>query len=418
MRPINPRFVTAACLIVTIYSGCGADDAGLADDTGMQTAQIQFDDHATTVYIGTYTRGFACPPPPESGGECVSKGIYRATFNSATGSLSEPELAAHSDNPSYLSVHPDGWNLYSVNEVGDFQGQNTGAVTAYAIGHNGRLHFINQLPSHGADPAHISVTASGRHVLVANYTGGNVSSYRIGDNGQLIDGNTVADIGVPGPHPNQDAAHAHFIVEGSIPGLIYVADLGLDRVFLYDLDRHSGHLSPHAAEPFVTLPPATGPRHIAFHPNQKFLYTNNELSTSASVFARNPHTGELTQPELQKISTIPLPFAGRNDNGEIQISRDGRFVYVSNRGHDSITTFSVNPHTGLLTMIDNVPSGGHEPRDFKIDPSGKFLLVAHHISDDIAIFRINQATGKVRQIGATIKLSKPVNFAFVPAHDH
>ncbi|HET6282626.1 MAG TPA: lactonase family protein [Polyangia bacterium] len=401
----------------TLGSGCDTDQEAAQDQTAVQTAPVQYDDHATTVYIGTYTRGYACPPPPESGGECVSKGIYRATFNPRTGSLSGPVLAAAADNPSYLAVRPDEDFLYAVNEVGDFQGQNTGAVTAYAIGHDGSLHLVNQLPSHGADPAHISVTASGRHVLVANYTGGNVSSYRIGARGELIDGNTVADLGQHGTHPNQDSAHAHFIVEGPIAGLIYVADLGLDRVFLYDLGRRSNQLSPHAAEPFVTLPPATGPRHIAFHPNKKFLYTNNELSTSASVFARNPHTGQLTEPQLQQISTIPLPFAGRNDNGEIQISRDGRFVYVSNRGHDSITTFSVNNHTGLLTMIDNVPSGGHEPRDFKIDPSGKFLLVAHHISDDMAVFRINERTGKVHQIGTPIPLSKPVNFAFTRGHD-
>jgi 6-phosphogluconolactonase len=287
-------------------------------------------------------------------------------------------------------------------------------VTAFAIRHDGQLRFINQLPSHGADTAHISVTASGRHVLVANYTGGNVSSYRVDHDGAISDGNTLPDLGMPGPHPNQDAAHAHFIVESAIRGLIYVADLGVDRVFLYDLDRHTDQLSAHAAQPFVTLAPGSGPRHIAFHPNQKFVYTNNELATSATVFARNPHTGLLTEPPLQTISTIPLPFDGRRDNAEIQITRDGRFLYVSNRGHDSITTFSVDKHTGRLTMIDNVPSGGKEPRDFKIDPSGRFLLVAHQISDDIFVFRINRHTGKIEQTSTTIKVSKPVNFAFTP----
>jgi 6-phosphogluconolactonase len=426
MKPIHVRCVTAVCLSVVVGWGCGeydGDEQGAADDIGSQAGDIQQAqrsadrDQTTTVYIGTYTRGFACPPPPEAGGECVSKGIYRATFDSRTGSLSEPVVAAEADNPSYLAIRPDGDFLYSVNEVGDFQGQNTGAVTAYRIRRNGNLRFINQLPSHGADPAHISVTASGRQVLVANYTGGNVSSYRIGRGGELRDGNTLPDVGVPGPHPNQDAAHAHFIAESSIHGLVYVADLGLDRVFLYDLDRHGGQLSAHADEPFVTLAPGSGPRHIALHPNEKFLYTNNELSTSASVFARDPRTGALVEPALQTISTIPLPFASRHDNGEIQISRDGRFIYVSNRGHDSITTFAVNRRTGLLTAIDNVPSGGKEPRDFKIDPSGKFLLVGHQISDDIVVFRINHRTGKVEQTGTLVKLSKPVNFAFSPDHD-
>jgi 6-phosphogluconolactonase len=417
MRLINTRSMAVACMLGI---GCGEYEADqLADDTTTAELQQQRSNDCNenvTVYIGTYTRGFACPPPAELGDPCVSKGIYRTTFDTRSGSLTPAVLAAEADNPSYLAVRPDGDFLYSVNEVGDFQGQNTGAVSAYAIGHDGQLRFINQLPSHGADPAHISVTGSGRHVLVANYTGGNVSSYVVGHRGALSDGNTVPDVGVPGPHPNQDAAHAHFIVEGSIRGLIYVADLGVDRVFLYDLDGHTGHLAPHAAQPFVTLAPGSGPRHIAFHPNQKFLYTNNELATAASVFARNPRDGSLSEPPLQTVSTIPLPFASRHDNAEIQISADGRFLYVSNRGHDSITTFTVNKKTGALTPIDNTPSGGQEPRDFKIDPSGKFLIVGHQISDDVVVFRIDRHTGKIAQTATTIHVSKPVNFAFLPRH--
>jgi 6-phosphogluconolactonase len=415
MRLTNTLSMAVVC---TLGIGCGEHEAQPpVDDTGAaQQEQRSNDSDESTVYIGTYTRGFACPPPAELGEPCVSKGIYRTTFDSRTGALTPAVLAAEADNPSYLAIRPDGDFLYSVNEVGDFQGQNTGAVSAYAIGHRGQLRFVNQLPSHGADPAHISVTASGRHVLVANYTGGNVSSYVVGHGGALSDGNTVPDVGVPGPHPNQDAAHAHFIVEGSIRGLIYVADLGVDRVFLYDLDGHTGHLAPHAAQPFVTLAPGSGPRHIAFHPNQRFLYTNNELATAASVFARNPHDGSLTEPPLQTVSTIPLPFASRHDNAELQISADGRFLYVSNRGHDSITTFSVNRKTGALTPIDNIPAGGKEPRDFKLDPSGKFLIVGHQISDTVVVFRLNRHTGKPDHTGATIHVSKPVNFAFLPTH--
>jgi len=248
---------------------------------------------------------------------------------------------------------------------------------------------------------------------VANYSGGNVSSYRIGATGELVDGNTMNDMGAHGPHMNQDAAHAHFILEGTPAGLVYVADLGLDRIFLYDLDSKTSMLAPHAAQPSVTVTPAgSGPRHIALHPNNKFLYTNNELGTSASVFSRNPTTGAVTEPAVQTIPTIPLPYPSRNDNGEVQIARNGRFAYVSNRGHDSITAFSIDQNSGMLSNIENVPTGGKEPRDFKIDPSGGFLLVGHQISDEVIVFRIDQGTGKVARAGSPVKVSKPVNFAF------
>jgi 6-phosphogluconolactonase len=248
-------------------------------------------------------------------------------------------------------------------------------------------------------------------VLVANYSGGTVASYLVGPKGDLADGSSLLNAGAHGPHANQDAAHAHFIFEGPLPGLVYVADLGLDKILLYDLDAH-GQLSPHAAQAFVAVtPPGSGPRHLALHPNGRFLYSNNELASSASVFARDPKNGALG-PSLQTLSTVPATHKGRNDNAEIQLSHDGRFAYVSNRGSDSITTFAIDPSSGKLTFVDNVASGGKEPRDFKLDPSGKFLLVAHQISDDIFVFRIDSKTGKLSKSGGPIKVSKPVNITF------
>ena len=366
----------------------------------------------STVFLGTYTRGWACPPPAEKGGACTSKGIYKAEFDNATGTLSEPTLVVEADNPSYLAISPDGKYLFSVNEVGDWKGEQTGAVTAYAIEGAGTLRMINQLSSHGADPCHISVTKDGATVLVANYSGGSVASYRIGAGGELTDASNHKHVGTKGPHANQEAPHAHFIVEGPAPGLVYVADLGLDQVLIYDLDRATSKLTPHAAQPSVATPPGSGPRHIAIHPSNRFLYTNNELSTGASAFERNPATGELTAPPMQTLSTIPLPFASRSNNAEMLLSQNGRFAYVSNRGHDSISAFSVEESSGKLTMLDNQPSGGKEPRDFKIDPSGQFLLAAHQITDDIVVFRINPSTGKLEKPQPPVKLSKVVNFAF------
>jgi 6-phosphogluconolactonase len=376
-----------------------------------------------TVFLGTYTQGWACPPPAEKGAACTSKGIYAATFDPKTGTLTAPTLAAEAPNPSYLAVHPSGKYLYAVNEVDSWKdpaaagtgkpADKTGAVTAYAIEPGGKLRLINQLSSHGADPCHLSLTASGKQLLVANYSGGTVASYLVGPGGELKEGSSLLNAGAHGPHANQDAAHAHFVLEGPKAGLVYVADLGLDKVLLYDLDA-AGQLKPHAAQPFaVVTPPGSGPRHLAIHPNKRFLYTNNELASSASVFARDPATGALTQPPLQTISTVPDTHKGRNDNAEIQLSHDGRFAYVSNRGHDSITTFAIDAKSGKLTTIDNVPSGGKEPRDFKIDPSGKFLLVGHQITDDVFVFSINPKTGKLEKPRQVTTLSKIVNFAFL-----
>jgi 6-phosphogluconolactonase len=377
-------------------------------------------DSAALVFMGTYTRGWACPPPAEKGAACTSKGIYAATFDPKTGALGEAKLVAEADNPSYLAVHPNGKFLYAVNEVDDWKpagaapakAEKTGAVTAYAIEAGGKLRLLNQLSSHGADPCHVSVTASGKHVLVANYSGGTVSSYVVGADGALKDGSSLLNAGTHGPHANQDAAHAHFIVEGPTAGLVYVADLGLDKVLLYDLGA-AGQLTPHAAQPFAMVtPPGSGPRHLAIHPNGKFLYTNNELASSASVFTRDAATGALTQPALQVLSTLPKTHKGRNDTAEIQLSRDGRFAYVSNRGADSIATFTIDARSGKLAMVGTVPSGGKEPRDFKLDPSGKFMLVGHQISDDVVVFRVNGKTGKPEKAVSPYKVSKVVNFAF------
>lgn len=369
-----------------------------------------------TVYLGTYTRGWACPAAGEAGEPCTSKGIYRAQFDARTGTLSAPELAAEADNPSYLTISKDGKFLYAVNEVGDYKGEKTGAVSAFAIEPGGSLRLINQLSSHGADPCHLALTAAGTTLLVANYSGGSVASYRVGADGALSDASNLLVPGEHGPHMNQDAAHAHFIIEGPTRGLVYVADLGVDRVLLYDVDDATSKLTPHAAQPFVAVtPPGSGPRHLAIHPSNRFLYTNNELTTAASVFARDPANGHLTSPPLQTLSTIPLPYTSRSNNAEMLIDASGRFLYVSNRGHDSVSTFSIDTASGQLSLLDNQPSGGKEPRDFKIDPSGKYLLAAHQISDEIFVFSIDAASGKLtRSTTPAVKLSKPVNFAFLP----
>jgi 6-phosphogluconolactonase len=406
MKPDLASYFLTIVLLSAFGAACGKDEGTGDNNPGGEVA----------VYMGTYTRGWACPPPAEKGGACTSKGIYRALFDTRSGALSEPVLAAESDNPSYLAISADGKYLFAVNEVDDYDGEKSGAVSAFAIESSGALRLINKLSSHGADPCHVSISSAGTTLLVANYSSGNVSSYRIASSGELSDASTVANPGEHGPHMNQEAAHAHFIVEGPSPGVVYVADLGLDKILLYDLDQATSKLTPHATQPFVTVSPAgSGPRHIALHPNKKLLYTNNELATAASVFARNPDTGTLTPTAAQTLSTIPLPFTARSNNAEIQLSSNGRFAYVSNRGHDSISAFSVDQTSGQLNMIENLPSGGKEPRDFKLDPSGRFMLIGHQISDDVIVYAVDPSTGKLTRKGNPVTVSKVVNFAFMPA---
>jgi 6-phosphogluconolactonase len=357
-----------------------------------------------SVYIGTYTKG------PLSGGNGRSQGIYRTTFDPTTGRLSDIELAAACDNPSYLAVHPNGRFLYAVNEVDDFDGQRSGAVSAFAIEPSRGLRLVDRRSSHGADPCHLSLTRSGRHLLVANYHGASVSSYLIDGDGCLRDAGTVRHQGA-GPHPNQTAPHPHYAAEGWEPGLVYVADLGLDRVLLYRLDEATGALT--AAEPaFASLHPCAGPRHLAFAPHGRFAYVNNELASAVTVLSRNPLTNALA--DVQTIGTLPPEYHGKNDTAEIALTPDGRFAYVSNRGHDSLALFSVDASDGRLSARGHVATGGSCPRDFKLDPAGRFLLVENQRSDSIVVFAIDRATGALGETESVLAVPTPVCLAFLP----
>ena len=356
-----------------------------------------------SVYIGTYTKG------PLSGGDGRSQGIYRTTFDPTSGRLSDDvTLAAACDNPSYLAVHPNGRFLYAVNEVDDFDGQRSGAVSAFAIELSGKLRLVDRRSSHGADPCHLSVSRSGRHLFVANYHGANVSTYLIGDDGRLRDAVTVRHQGA-GPHPNQTAPHPHFAAEGPEPGSLFVADLGVDKVVVYRVDQATGALS--AAEPaFAPLHPGAGPRHLAFHPNGRFVYVNNELASEVTVFSRDARTGTLA--EVQTIGTLPEGHPGKNDTAEIALPPDGRFLYVSNRGHDSIARFSVEATDGRLSPLGHTPTGGACPRDFKLSPDGRFLLMENQRSDSIVVFAIDRATGALGRSESVLSTPTPVCLAF------
>ena len=374
-----------------------------------QMAPPARDARTYALYIGTYTQGWACAAQRD----CSSAGIYRAEFNGATGALAAPMLVAQTVNPSYVAVHPSGRFAYAVNEVGDYMGQATGAISAYRIEAGGQLVKIGMLSSFGADPCYVSVDAAGRNLFVANY-GGSIASYHIATDGTLTVASAISLTG-SGPHPNQKGPHGHFIAESPAKGRVYVADLGSDRVRVYRVDAATGTLTLDTV-PSGHLPPGSGPRHLAFHRSNRYAYVNNELTSTVTVFAHDAATGALSP--MQTLRTVPDSFTGENNTAEIQTSADGRFVYVANRGHNSIAVFQVDSTSGTLTLLDVTPSLGDWPRDFKLDPTGGFLLVEHQKSDNIVVFRIDRATGRLTPTGHELRMSKPVSIAFVPAAQH
>jgi 6-phosphogluconolactonase len=347
------------------------------------------------VFIGTYTSG-----------DSISKGVYSCEFDSETGKISEPMLAAELKNPSFLAVHPSSKFIYAVNEVSEGPGRGTGAVTALKINADGTLTKINHQPSEGGAPCHCNVDSTGTNLLIANYGGGNVAVYPIAEDGSLLPVScNIQHEGSSVDKSRQEAPHAHSINVSSDNKFAYAADLGLDKIMIYNLDAEKHTLTP-ARQPFALVTPGGGPRHFAIHPSGKFAYTNNEMTMVVTGFNRNPSDGSLHA--IQEISTIPGGFEGRKSTAECLVHPSGRFLYVSNRGHETITAFTIDQETGLLTYVENEPTGGKEPRNFYIEPSGKWLLAENQNSDSVFVFSIDQKTGELAPTGDSIKVGRPV----------
>jgi len=357
----------------------------------------------TLVYIGTYTER-----TPNA-----SKGIYAARFDSATGRLSTATLVAELENPSFVAVSRDRRFLYAVSEVGTpgATGKKTGFVAAYTIGAEGKLSPLNRVPSNGADPCHISVARSGRTVAVANYTGGSTASFRVNSDGSLGAGTTDQHVGHGPNKERQEQAHAHSANFAADDHLLLSCDLGADAVYLYRTDDAHGSIAPRRPAS-VSVEPGSGPRHLAIHPSARYVYVINELTNTIGVFAWNPAAATLVQ--RQSISTLPVGTTVANSTAEIVVHPSGRFVYGSNRGHDSIAVFSVDARNGRLTALGHTPTGGKAPRSFAIDPTGRWLLAANQLSDDINSFAIDPQKGTLTPTGATLSLARPVCVLFVP----
>ena len=345
-----------------------------------------------TVYVGTYTDG-------------TSRGIYRLTFDPAGGTMTEPVLAVETKNPSFLALHPNGRFLYAVGEISSFQGARTGVVSAFAIDpKTGDLALLNQQSSEGGGPCHLAVDKTGRDVLVANYGGGTVAVLPIEADGRLKPASSVQAHQGSGPNKGrQEKPHAHGIYLDAAERFALSPDLGADRVFVYRFDAAKGMLEAHGSG---TLEPGSGPRHLAFHPTGKYLYVINELLSTVSVFSYDAEKGALTP--IQTVSALPAGFSGTSWTAEVAVSPDGRFVYGSNRGDDTLAVFRVDAATGRLTAAGHAPVGGKTPRHFAIDPTGRFILAGHQGSGTIAVLRLDPKTGIPSPVGSPVKVDKPV----------
>jgi 6-phosphogluconolactonase len=352
------------------------------------------------VYFGTYTGA-------------NSRGIYVSRLDVSSGALSAPELAAEGTNPSFLAVHPTRAFLYAVNEVSDYGGKRSGSVTAFGIDRStGKLTALNQQPSVGAGPAHLVVDRTGQNVLVANYGGGSVAVLPIEADGRLKPAAAfIQHTGASVNPERQKQPHAHSINVDAGNRFAYAADLGIDKILIYRFNARNGSLVANDP-PFAAVEAGAGPRHFAQHPNGRFAYVINELHSTVTAFTRDASRGGLTA--LQTISTLPPGQAVLPDysTAEVQVHPSGRFVYGSNRGHDSIVVFAIDPRSGKLTFVETEPTGGRTPRNFGIDPGGTFLLAANQRSDSVVVFRINPQTGHLSPTGTMIEIGAPVCVKF------
>jgi 6-phosphogluconolactonase len=386
--------VTGLCATLVACTPEEGAMPGSLEEHGTPEAPLAF-------YVGTYT-----------GDE--SRGIYRFNLDPVSGAASDPVLVAETVNPSFLALHPNRRLLYAVGEMDDFQGAKTGAVSAFAIDPSrGDLRLLNQQPSMGAGPCHLVVDRAGQSVLVANYGSGTVTALPVGEDGRLGEPSSVHSHTGTGPDESrQEGPHAHGIALDAAQHRAFAADLGADRVFVYELDAARGALTP-GEPPAVALEPGSGPRHVVFGPSGEHLYSINELDSTITVLRYDAATGGLER--VQTVTTLPHGFEGESWTAEIAVSPDGRFVYGSNRGHDSLAVFAVESASGRLTPVGHVPTGGRWPRHFSIDGSGRWLLAANQHSGSVVVFRLDPDSGMPSAVGEPVAVPTPVCVLPVPA---
>jgi 6-phosphogluconolactonase len=351
------------------------------------------------LYVGTYTEGGR------------RDGIHLLRMDSGTGALRRVAAVDAGSNPSFLALHPNGRTLFAVNEVSEMAGKATGSLRSFAIDAlSGGLTPINEQASEGAAPCYVSTDRTGRVAMVANYVGGTVALLGIGEAGRLTKASHVVQhMGTGKIAARQERAHAHCIIPHPSNRFALAADLGVDRVLVYRLDVEGGSLK-HVEESDAVMAPGTGPRHLAFHPTLPLVYVVGELSSTVTVLRCDPDTGALSV--VQTLPTLPVGFAGKNYPADIHVAPDGRALYLSNRGQNSIAVFSIAGGTGLLTLQQAVPTEGDWPRNFSLDPSGRWLLVANQRSGSVVVFGRDVESGRLTSTSQRIDVPSPVCLRF------
>lgn len=353
------------------------------------------------VYVGTYTG-------PKS------QGIYAYRFNRSTKRAAALGLAAETVNPSFLAISPDQKFLFAVNEVADYGGVKSGALSSFRIDHKtGKLTFLNQVSSRGAGPCFVSVDKNGKFALLANYDGGSVADFPVLQDGRLGPASAFVQHTGHGTNPRrQQSPHAHCIRVDHNQRYAIAADLGLDQLLVYRFDSATGSLTPNRP-PFAEVKPASGPRHFTFDPSGRFLYLVNEMASTIDAFSYDGDKGTLRP--MQTISTLPASFHGTSYAAEIAVHPSGKFLYASNRGHDSIAIFAIDPAGHTLKPVGYVSTLGKFPRNFAITPDGAYMFVANQNSNNVVIFQINQKTGMLKATGQSLPVTSPVCVKFVAA---
>jgi len=350
-----------------------------------------------TLYVGTYTSG-------------KSEGIYVYRMDPATGALTRFS-STMSVNPSFLTIDKSKSYLYAVNEIGEYGGKPGGGVSAFKIDPaTGKLRLLNEQATQGADPCYLSIDARKKTLLVANYSGGSVTVLPVRTDGTIGMAIEIKQHEGSGPKEQQKGPHAHCVILDRVERHALAADLGIDKVMIYRFDRATGKLTP-AKQPFAELTAGAGPRHLALHPSGKYLYVIAELDSTMTSFQYNELNGTLTP--IETVSTLPGDFTGTSYCADVHVSPSGRFLYGSNRGHNSIVVFEIDPRTGKLKLVEHVSTEGDWPRNFTIDPAGKFLLVANQRSENVVIFNIDEGTGRLVPAGHNEQIPSPVCLKFL-----
>ncbi|HMD85620.1 MAG TPA: lactonase family protein [Terriglobia bacterium] len=398
----------------------GAAALGVAAPAFASAPQSHSDSahHPIFAYVGSYS----LPQGPD-GSIGRGQGIYVFEMNPATGALVEREVIRRDTNPSFMAFDSSRQHLYSVNWISNYQGQNSGSVSAYTIDRaSGHLTLLNTVSSEGANPTHLSIHPSGKYVLVASYFGGTVAVLPILASGELGPATDVVhDQGTVGPQhaasappgsfaiSGHDKPHAHMVQSDPAGRFVLAADLGLDRILIWKFDAEKGRLIPNDP-PSAALPAGDGPRHFAFHPSGHWFYSLQEEGSTVAVYDYDSAQGRLTA--KQTVSSLPKGFAGSNFPAEVMISADGKFLYASNRLHDSIAWFSISA-TGTLAWGGEEWTRGDHPRAFNFDPSGDFFYVCNQFADALTTFRIDRRTGALTFTGQYTPVGSPASIIFL-----